>query len=93
MHTEIGLELKNELQARRPIEKLQIKTTVPEPKTLFKLCNIVERGFVMHVGLLLTESSMKAYSTCREETIGYEIKRNIRAPEKLIVSSSLCGVK
>jgi hypothetical protein len=47
----------------------------------------------MYVGILLTESSMKAYSTCREETIGYEIRGIYAHPEKLIVSTSLYGVK
>ncbi len=42
---------------------------------------------------LVTESSMKAYSTCREETIGYEIRGIYADPGKLTVSSSLCGVK
>jgi hypothetical protein len=42
---------------------------------------------------LVTESSMKAYSTCREVTIGYEIRGIYADPEKLIISSSLCGAK
>ncbi len=42
---------------------------------------------------LVRESSMKAYSAFREETIGYEIRGIYADPEKLIVSSSLCGVK
>ncbi len=64
------------LYASRPVEKVELRSKHAEPKTssilLISVAIFMSVVLLMYVGLLFTESSMKAYSTCRDKIVGYE---------------------
>ena len=82
------------LHAPRP-EKLEIKTKHTEPKTssilLISVAIILSIVLLMYVGILFTEGSMNAYSTCREKIIGYEQGGLYTGPEQFRLALSYCG--
>jgi hypothetical protein len=83
------------LHASRPVEKLEIKTKHAEPKTssilLISVAIILSVVLLMYVGILFTESSMKAYSTCREKIVGYEERGLYTGVEQFKLALSYCG--
>ena len=44
----------------------------------------------MYVGILFTDSSMKAYSTCREKIVGYEERGLYTGTEQFKLALSYC---
>ncbi|MGI8719373.1 MAG: hypothetical protein ACR2KF_02505, partial [Nitrososphaeraceae archaeon] len=66
-----------------------------EPKTssilLISVAIILSVVLLMYVGILFTEGSMKAYSTCREKMIGYEEDGMYSSLEQFRVALSYCG--
>ena len=83
------------LHRSRPVEKLEIKTKHAEPKTssilLISVAIFMSVVLLMYVGLLFTESSMKAYSTCRDKIVGYERGGIYTSPEQFREALSYCG--
>ncbi|MGC1263287.1 MAG: hypothetical protein WA932_04930 [Nitrososphaeraceae archaeon] len=82
------------LHRSRPVEKLEIKTKHAEPKTssifLISVAIFMSVVLLMYVGLLFTESSMKAYSTCRDKIVGYERGGIYASPEQFREALSYC---
>ena len=82
------------LHGSRPVEKLEIKTKHAEPKTssilLISVAIILSVVLLMYVGILFTESSMKAYSTCREKIVGYEQRGLYTGAEQFKLALSYC---
>ena len=83
------------LHRSRPVEKLEIKTKHAESKTssilLISVAIIFSVVLLMYVGILFTESSMKAYSTCRGEIVGYEQRGLYTSAEQFKLALSYCG--
>jgi hypothetical protein len=81
------------LHAKRPVD-LETKTK-SEPKTssilLISVAIILSIVLLMYVGILFTEGSMKAYSTCRERIMGYSEQGMYGSPEQFNVAWSYCG--
>jgi len=82
-----GFEVKNELHAPRTLEKLEVKTKHVKPKTPVIVVLLI------YVGILLTETSIKAYPICIEEIIRYETRGIHVSPEEPRLALFLCGVK
>lgn len=81
------------LHRSRPVEKLEIKTKHAEPKTSILLISVaifMSVVLLMYVGLLFTESSMKAYSKCRDKIVGYERGGIYTSPEQFREALSYC---
>ena len=83
------------LRAPRPVEKLKIKTKYDEPKTssilIISVAIFMSVVLLMYVGILFTESSMEAYSTCREKIVGYEERGLYTGVEQFKLALSYCG--
>ncbi len=82
------------LHRSRPVEKLEIKTKHAEPKTssilLISIAIFMSVVLLMYVGILFTESSMKAYSTCRENIAGYQQLGLYTGAEQFKLALSYC---
>jgi len=82
------------LHGSRSVEKFEITTKHAEPKTssilLISVAIIFSVVLVMYVGILFTESSMKAYSTCREKIVGYEERGLYTGAEQFKLALSYC---
>jgi hypothetical protein len=82
------------LHRSRPVEKLEITTKHAEPKTssilLISVAIIFSVVLLMYVGILFTDSSMKAYSTCREKIVGYEQRGLYTGAEQFKLALSYC---
>ena len=82
------------LHAPRP-EKLEIKTKHTEPKTssilLISVAIILSIVLLMYVGILFTEGSMNAYSTCRERIMGYSQEGMYSSAEQFKLALTYCG--
>jgi hypothetical protein len=82
------------LHRTRPVEKLEIKTKHAEPKTssilLISVAIIFSVFLLMYVGILFTDSSMKAYSTCSEKIVGYEQRGLYTGAEQFKLALSYC---
>ena len=82
------------LRAPRPVEKLEIKTIPGEPTTssilLMSLAIILSVVLLMYVGILFTEGSMNAYSTCREKMIGYSQQGMYSSAEQFKLALTYC---
>jgi hypothetical protein len=82
------------LHAARPIEKLETKTKHAEPKTssilLISVAIMLSVVLLMYVGILFTESSMKAYSTCRDKIAGYQERGLYTGAEQFKLALSYC---
>ena len=83
------------LHRSRPVEKLEIKTKHVEPKTssilLISLAIMLSVVLLMYVGILFTESSMNAYSTCRDKIAGYQERGLYTGAEQFREALSYCG--
>ena len=83
------------LHASRPVEKLEIKTNHAPNQTssilLISVAIIFSVVLLMYVGILFTDSSMKAYSTCREKIVGYEERGLYTGTEQFKLALSYCG--
>ena len=81
------------LHAKRPVD-LETKTK-SEPKTssilLISVAIMLSIVLLMYVGILFTESSMGAYSTCREKMIGYSEQGMYSSAEQFKLALSNCG--
>ena len=77
-----------------PVEKLAVKTKHSEPKTssilLISVAIFMSVVLLMYLGILFTESSMKAYSTCREKIAGYQERGLYTGPEEFKFALSYC---
>ena len=82
------------LHRSRPVDKLEIKMKHTEPKTssilLISVAIIFSVVLLMYVGILFTESSMKAYSTCREKIVGYQERGSYTGAEQFKLALSYC---
>jgi hypothetical protein len=82
------------LHRSQPVEKLEIKTKHAEPKTssilLISVAIIFSVVLLIYVGILFTESSMKAYSTCREKIVGYQERGLYTGTEQFKLALSYC---
>jgi len=82
------------LHRSRRVEKLEMKTKHAEPKTtsilLISVAIIFSVVLLMYVGILFTESSMKAYSACRENIVGYEQRGLYTGAEQFKLALSYC---
>jgi hypothetical protein len=83
------------LHRSRPVEKLEPKTKHTEPTTcsilFMSVAIIFSVVLLMYVGILFTESSMKAYSTCREKIVGYQERGLYTGAEQFKLALSYCG--
>jgi predicted RNA-binding protein len=83
------------LHRSRSVEKLEIITKHAEPKTssilLISVAIFFSVVLLMYVGILFTDSSMKAYSTCREKIVGYEERGLYTGAEQFKLALSYCA--
>ena len=83
------------LHRSRPVEKLEVKTKHAEPKTstilLVSVAIFMSVVLLMYVGILFTESSMKAYSTCKDKIVGYQQRGLYTSSEQFREALSYCG--
>ena len=83
------------LYASRPVEKLELRSKHVEPKTssilLISVAIIFSVVLLMYAGIAFTESSMKAYSTCREKIVGFDQGGLYTSPEQFKQALSYCG--
>jgi hypothetical protein len=85
------------LHTSSPINKLVVKSKRREPKTssilLISITIFIEIILLMYAGILWTESAMKAYSTCRDNIIGYEQQGFYTSPGDSKLALSFCDSK
>jgi hypothetical protein len=81
------------LHAKRPVD-LETKTK-SEPKTssilLISVAIMLSIVLLMYVGILFTEGSMNAYSTCRERIMGYSQEGMYSSAEQFKLALTYCG--
>jgi len=85
------------LHASLPVKKLVAKSKHVEPKTsyilLISIAIFLAMILLMYVGTLFTESSIKAYNTCRDKIVGFEQRGMYRSPDQFKLASSYCETR